>query len=923
MTEENMNKQNEATEAQTELSDADIEKRKQDILNFLKKYKTYLPYLALTIILWIAYKIRISNLPGLKDATTGGYIPGDPDAMLFLRYVRYLLEHGTLQFWDTMRYVPYGYDPTTERTLLAYFSVYFYKIIHLFSATFTIEQAHVMYPAVAFVIGAIFFYLLTKKLFDYKIALLATAALSFMPIYLFRTMSGISDKEALGFLFYYLAMYLFVLSWDRKELKFKLPLCLLSGIATALMAWAWGGVNFLFLTIGGFVIIELLMNKFSADDFYSYTAWIIPIIIMLPVMHPDLLNFQTLVTSLTSGIMTIAFGVALVNFIFFEKNLFGLKHKIEKHLAPGFASVLISIVLGMIFLTILYGPYTIPHKIEATYNQMLSPYAGDRWQLTVAENNQPYITEWIGQMGWLYLILFYIGGIYLFYELLSPIKEGLAKSGLPYVNRTSATIFYSLFLFLFTFSRYSRDAVYFNGTSTEAKLAYVGSLVLFILSTLGLILYAYYYNRKLYDEIKTLDKKYIFLTVWFIIMIVGARGAIRLLMMLAPISAILTSYLIVSTTEYSLKIKDNLYKYLALFVIVIILFSPYALGSKLGQGYMTRYYTETTNSAKYIRLNYDQQWQYGGKWVKENTPEDAVFVHWWDYGYLVQTGWNRATVTDGGNAHGYWNYQVGRHVLTAQNETEALEVLYAHNVSYMVIVADEIGKYTAYSSIGSDVNYDRYSWITTFTMDPKQTQEKRDETVLLYTGGYMLDDDFFYEGQMYPRQAAGIGGVFLPIVEETIGTGNETRTIQKFKQPTAALFFNGQRKDVPIECLYMDNVKTTFDKPGLKGCFRMIPQIVNNQMSPIGAGMYISEEGTKALWAQLYLMNKASDAFQLVYDDSASGQPIQVPLALYNGRNIGPLRIWKINYPDGFTISEEKLDLYHGFVHEDIASTRI
>lgn len=923
MTEENIKPENETIQAQTELSDADIEKRKQDIINFFKRYKTYLPYLALTIVLWIAYNIRISNLPVLKDVTTGGYIPGDPDALLFLRYARYLLEHGTLQFWDTMRYVPFGYDPTTERTLVAYFSVYFYKIMSIFSSTFTLDQAHVMYPAVAFVIGAILFYLLTKKLFDYKIALLATATLSFMPIYLFRTMSGISDKEALGFLFYYLAMYLFVCGWQSKRLRHKLPYNLASGIATALMAWTWGGVNFLFLTIGGFVIIELLMNKFNDKDFYSYIIWILPIVIMLPVMHPDILNFQTLVTSLTSGIMTIAFGVALVNFVFFEKNLFGLKHRIEKHIAPGFASVIISIMLGMIFLTILYGPSTIPHKIEATYNQMLSPYAGDRWQLTVAENNQPYIADWIGQMGWLFLILFYAGGILLFYKMLSPIKEGLSKSGLPYVSRTSVTIFYGLFLFLFTFSRYSRDAAYFNGETIEAKFAYVGSLAIFIIGVFALILYAYYYNKKLYEEIKTLDKKYIFLTIWFVIMIVGARGAIRLLMMLAPISAILTSYLIFTVTEYSLKIKDDLYKYLALFVIALVLFSPYALGEKLGQGYMTRYYTETTNSAKYIGLNYDQQWQYAGKWVKENTAEDAVFIHWWDYGYLVQTGWNRATVTDGGNAHGYWNYQVGRHVLTAQNETEALEVLYAHNVSYMVIVADEIGKYTAYSSIGSDVNYDRYSWITTFTMDPKQTQEKRDETVLFYPGGYMLDDDFFFEGQMYPKQAAGIGGIFLPVSEEIVGAGNETKTVQKFKQPTAALIFNGQRKDVPIECLYIDNVKTIFDKPGLKGCFRIIPQIVNNQMSLIGAGMYISEEGTKALWAQLYLMNKASDAFQLVYDDSSSGQPIQVPLALYNGRNIGPLKIWKINYPEGFTISPEKLKLYQGFVHEDVASTRV
>ena len=42
---------------------------------------------------------------------------------------------------------------------------------------------------------------------------------------------------------------------------------------------------------------------------------------------------------------------------------------------------------------------------------------------------------------------------------------------------------------------------------------------------------------------------------------------------------------------------------------------------------------------------------------------------------------------------------------------------------------DAIGKYTAYSSIGADENYDRFSWITPMLMDETQTQETKNETI--------------------------------------------------------------------------------------------------------------------------------------------------------------------------------------------------
>jgi len=129
------------------------------------------------------------------------------------------------------------------------------------------------------------------------------------------------------------------------------------------------------------------------------------------------------------------------------------------------------------------------------------------------------------------------------------------------------------------------------------------------------------------------------------------------------------------------------------------------------------------------------------KWVREETPKNAVFGHWWDYGYWVQSLGERATVLDGGNRIGYWNYLMGRHVLTGDNQDDALEFLYNHNTTHLLIDSSDIGKYGAYSSIGSDDNFDRASGIGIFILDEKQTQETQDQIMFVYSGGVGLDED--------------------------------------------------------------------------------------------------------------------------------------------------------------------------------------
>ena len=852
---------------------SELEKRKEKALNFLRDYKNYIQYAILAVIIWIGYKIRIQNLSLLKDITTGKYIPADPDAMGFLRYVLYVLEHGKIMAVDTLRYYPLGFTGTEEFSLLSHFIVYLYKFLHLFNPSITIEYADVIYPPIAFAISIVFFFLLVKKLLNYRIALISSAFLIVVPAFLFRTMAGISDKEALGILFMFMALYFFVYAWKQNNIKKLLIIALFAGISTALMGMVWGGVSFIFFIIGTFGLINLFLNKFDNKKFYTYAIWLISSLIILNIFLPEKFPAGSLMTSIRTLLAIITLLVYPINYLIFEKRIIKIKTKLPDIVV----SLIITIIIGMIFILIKQGFGFFINFMSNIFTILIRPFATNRWVITVAESHQPYVIDWFNDFGKSYLWIVIIASVFLFYELIKRVakKDAWKLTGV-----------YIIFIYFLIFTRYSQGSI-LNGTTPISQFLYIGSLIFFILVFVYLYFKNYYKNNSLFEEIKNIDELLVFILIWFIIMVVAARSAIRLVFVFAPITTILFAYLVDRFYQQSLKIKEKLYKYLVIAIILtitILLFMGF--------------YEKTSSQSKYISSIYNQQWQIAGDWARKNTPEDSVFAHWWDYGYLVQTGFNRATLSDGGNARGAINHFVGRHVLTAQNNTEALELLKASNTTHLLIVSDEIGKYPAFSSIGSDENYDRYSWINTFILDSSQIRETRNGISYIYTGGTVLDEDLIYQGKLYPRRSAGIGAF---IIETQNIEDNGTITGINFVQPRMILVYNNQQIEIPINCIFFNNQELKFENPnGMDGCLRIIPIINGNQQNPMGALLYLSPRVKRTLLTRLYLFNKEDENFKVVYNDEGS-----MPLAIYQGRLIGPLKIWSIKYLDNLKVPEE------------------
>jgi Ca2+/Na+ antiporter len=665
----------------------------------------------------------------------------------------------------------------------------------------------------------------------------------------------------------------------------------------------------------------VILNNLKRKTFYAYVLWWLTTFFLLDKFYPSYYGFRAIFLALTSQLTLVALMGGLLYLLINEFNIFKLREKLKLNEHP--AGLFYIIAMGI------FGAVTIPLAITIYYRggiffyfsffyqklwslitYVIKPFSRNRWSLTVAESSKTYFVDWYNIFGGIYLLLLVVGSIFLFYEIFKESKKYKFKFTFAYV----------LFLFFFLFSAYSNSSV-LNGESTLSLLFSFGSLFAFAVFLGGYFLYSFYESRKellktegkeeekenlrlinykeLAKTFANIDEKYLILFLWLFIGMMAAKSANRLYFIFIPITTIFLSYIVIRLLDSSLETKDKAYKFIGLTFLFFFIFTPFVNGGLLESG--IQIYSEADRSAPF----FDSEWQKAMAWVREKTSRDSVFAHWWDYGYLVQTFGERATLSDGGNARGAINYFTARHFLTGRNREEALELLKTHNATHALIVSEEIGKYTAFSAIGSDENYDKYSYIPTFLSNPNEISEQRDREgnlirTYIYKGEFIIDEDFFYNYNLFPIRKAIVRGIILTIR----GEGDNLEV----SYPRMILVHNKKQEEIPMNCLFWGGKEYIYNKTkAYDGCFVIIPRIYGAtddemQADYMGAGLFLSPNTRNTLFSQLYLMDKDGDTskewmgFTKVYDDSREG----FSLAYYNVNEmlIGPIKIWKLNYDE-------------------------
>ncbi len=897
------------------VSEEDIEKRKKKIASFFKKSGNWIYYAILTVIIAVSVFIRTRNIPKLKDITTGTWTLGpDLDPFLFLRWAQYIAEHGKLFLLDTMRYVPLAQicsgtscipvDTAGEMKLLPYMMAYLYKFLAFFDSSITVTYASIIFPVIMAVLTGIAFFLFTRKLFykeDKKvaniIALIATALFVLVPSLLSRSIAGIPEKESAAFFFLFIAFYFFLEAYSSEKTKRGVIYSILAGISSGLLGLVWGGVTFAFLGIGGAVLFAFLLNKIDKKKFLFYSLWLVSsVLVMMPFSTRYTLS--ALINSSSTGLAFMIFFVLLIDFLIFKKKLFNLDDKLKKIKLPKpLLSLIIAALLGVILSSIVFGISFVPDIVKDVVSHAVEPFTPSRFGVTVAENKQPYfMSDWIGEFGPvllgipLYFWLFFIGSVYLFYHMIKPLVKK---------EKIILTISYVLLLLGLIFSKYSASSI-LNGESGMSLIVYFGGILAFVFS----FVYVYYkrYKEEKISIFEEFNFSYLFYFVIFTMMVIASRGAIRLIMVLGAVSPIAIAFLITKGSQKYLQEKEESNKiFRAILILIILLAAIFTM--------WTYYQTDKAVAENFAPSAYQWQWQKAMAWVRDNTPLTAVFAHWWDYGYWVQSIGNRATILDGGNAVGYWNYFMGRLVLTGSDERQAVNFLYAHNGTHLLIDSTEIGKYGAFSSIGSDANYDRYSWISTSLLDSTQTRETSNETYYVYPIGTVLDDDLILnqDGKeiLLPRKKAGVAAVTM-----------RENTKKEILQPAIFFVYNQQQYQMPLRYIYINNKLYDF-KSGMDAGMFVYPKMdyENGKISidNKGAAFYLSERTIHSAIARLYLFGGNSNHFKLVHTEpnliitDLKNQGLNIGDFLYYQGFQGPIKIWEINYPSDIKLDQSYL----------------
>jgi len=885
----------------------------QKIFNFFKSKKGQwiaIGILLLFIIIFSSW-IRVQNLDLLKDSTTGEYIPIALDPFYFLRIAETIVDNGgVLPDCDNMRILG---DNCVKfmREILPQSIVIIWKIANVFG-DYDLRYIDVISTVIFFILGLIVFFFLILNLTNSRtIALLSSFLLAIVPAYLYRTMAGFSDHEAIGMFAFFstLLVFSYALKFLEKEKKQKKDFKksalwgVGTGFATAFTIASWGGIaNFIFMILPFSFFIFWLINiekrneKAIINFLIFYACWFVFSFLSLVIYGFDILaRFKASVLS-SSGIGTgFVLGFIIIDYLIIKKKDYfeGIIKNIGKYRV--FYSVLATIILGLIFLSI--SGKNIFALFGDVIGRLLNPFGIDRLGLTVAENKQPFLSDWIGQTGKTIFYLFLAG---LFFVGLN-ISKGIKKINYKILYNAS----WILMILGIVFSRISPSSM-FNGNNFISKLFYAFGLLFFICASV------YIYLKK---DFNIKSELILILSTMFFVIIAG-RGAARLFFVITPFVVFMASYAIYNFYFYARKSKEEITKiilYIGLGVAIISLLTvtPGMISSSKYQ-------------ATYTGPSANAQWQNTMSWVRENTPENSIFSHWWDYGYWVEYLGERPTIADGGHFQGtYRDHMIGRYILTETNPDLSLSFMKSNKVDYLLIDPTDLGKYPAYSSIGSSDDWDRVASINVMNADSSQIKETATGEVRVYNGASGVGDDIIYEinetdifipGATYDKiGTANFKAYVIGIVLEIKRDGD----FISFEQPKVVFVYNNKQIQLPLKHVYYKNQKIEFEK-GINAGVMIVPSlnVVNNQanIDNFGGVIYLSPRTINSLFVQLYLLNdsdKRYETIKLVHSEenpvikSLRSQGMNIgEFVIYQGFQ-GPIKIFKIDYPSYILEKEE------------------
>ncbi|RLJ10252.1 MAG: hypothetical protein DRP15_00600 [Candidatus Aenigmatarchaeota archaeon] len=538
------------------------------------------------------------------------------DPFQIYRMSEYVLTHNwRLPENDPMRYYPFGVNPWEQMYMLPiYLPAFVYVCTGWFLGMHYLHFA-IIFPAVMGTLAVLSMYLFTSELFGSKYTgLMSAFFLATIPAYITRTSAGFFEKEPIGGFFMITALWLFVKAFKKDSWVYGI----LSGLSLAMMSFAWGGIQYIYLLFGAFfmtlfigytlcITLEYLGLKLKKPlekldrDFLGkrMVKAYLPMIILGTVLQ-QVFPHSIPITSSSILISYMVLVFLLIKNLVVQFNL--VKKEQERYVIPGL------LLFGVVF--ILIGAMFFDFVMNIIQSVMrFVTLSKDVVGSTVAENAPG---DW--------------SNIYT--------MTGASFSGqiMPFLNPIA--FYLSVWVFMF----------------------------------LGLVLLVYRFFR-------TSDWFMLFPILWLLTSIWGVFYYVRLVFLLGVSSSVVAGFFaswIIERFPFRakklLKINNRILTGIVLvFVVLLVLVNAanaYVYSLNLGPSICFPRYNDPKNpfdvtpciriENNTLILDGTQPWYQALEFLKKNTTDNAVVLSWWDFGYWFQTRGNTTSMADGGNLGGIY-----------------------------------------------------------------------------------------------------------------------------------------------------------------------------------------------------------------------------------------------------------------------------
>jgi dolichyl-diphosphooligosaccharide--protein glycosyltransferase len=201
----------------------------------------------------------------------------------------------------------------------------------------------------------------------------------------------------------------------------------------------------------------------------------------------------------------------------------------------------------------------------------------------------------------------------------------------------------------------------------------------------------------MFFALKRLRDDDVYLILFFLTSLYFASSMVRLILILAPAMALLSAYGVVEVIKHPFRVemalpkkvernvRAEIFRVKAILIGIVFLIAFVSIVySPVGSRGVDFAYSPTTIASSTMPFRYFfPDWLETCGWLKDNTPENAVIMSWWDYGYYITVVGNSTSLADNST----WNVGQIEKIAEAfmSNESRSIEIMKQFNVTHVVV----------------------------------------------------------------------------------------------------------------------------------------------------------------------------------------------------------------------------------------------